>query len=186
VSRSRRFVAALGLILIVAAAGVIALTTHGTTKNPAAPAVIHPQTTSSAPTPQTAVFTRAARTPFVLAGARFSVFVNNNEAWASFAKTASAGRGKRWEIVTVDVTNLTRSGFDPRVLHYRLMGRDVNYFADLAYGTAADASKPPRPLARGALVQVKLAFRVPDAAAGLQLAFDPTGHPARLLVTLGH
>ena len=130
------------------------------------------------------VLMRRARSPFILTGVRFDVVVNAQEAWTAFARFVSPGFGKQWELVTVESRNLTRKDFDPRRLNYRLVGAgDVNYFPNLAYGTAHRSGRA-HPLAAGAQTRIDLAFAVPASATRLQLAFDPTGRPERVLVSL--
>jgi hypothetical protein len=181
--RSRRPLQALVLALGVAAAA--ALATLPTSKAPTQPAAIPPTTKTTIKVPPTPVLAYSHGRTFTLAGARFTVFVNDDDRWATFTKTVSPGRGDRWELVTVNVKNLTRSDFDPRVLHYRVLAGRVAYFPNTAYGTAPDARRPPRPVARGRTVDVELAVRVPVTTSGLELAFDPLGQPARVTVTLG-
>jgi hypothetical protein len=142
-----------------------------------------PSATSSSQSPRVVI--HGLQTPFAVDGARFAVFVNARQAWTTFANTVSAGPGNRWVLVTVRVRNMTRVGFDPRVLHYRLMAGDIDYFPDLSYGTGPALRQPPNPLAGGELVQAELAFHVPTSAIGLELAFDPTGGHERVEVRLG-
>ncbi len=121
-----------------------------------------------------------------MGGARFAVFVEPKQAWTTFVRRVPPARGSRWVLVSVVVRNLTRVGFDPRVLHYRLTATGgAAYFPDLARGTGPAVRQAPHPLAVGALTQAELAFQVPNAAAGLQLAFDPTGKHERVVVALG-
>jgi hypothetical protein len=139
---------------------------------------------SSSGTPRVVV--GSLKVPFVVDGARFAVFVNARQAWTKFTDTVSAGPGRQWVLVTVRVRNITRLGFDPRVLHYRLLAADgVDYFPNLAYGTGPALHLPPNPLTGGQLVQAELAFDVPTSAPGLELAFDPTGGHERVEVPLG-
>jgi hypothetical protein len=174
---------------VVGTAGVVVLT-RPRAKSAGGPAVIHPfahTSTTIATSLRTAVLARAAGTPFVLAGARFDVSVGGRAPWTAFAATASAGRGNRWELVAVEVENLTRKSFDPRVLHYRLIAAagETMYFPALQYGTGPDVARPANPLALGGIAEVELGFAVPSAASGLELAFDPTGMHRRVVVALG-
>ncbi|HEX3872834.1 MAG TPA: hypothetical protein VHW26_01730 [Solirubrobacteraceae bacterium] len=178
------------LVILVLIAGVAVVLHDKTSKSPTTPAVIHPvqkTTTNGAAGNQVPVAAHVPQTPFELAGARFAVFVNSRETWTAFAKTVSPGPGNRWVLVAVRVRNLTRTGFDPRVLHYRLMAPgNLDFFPDLTYGTGPNLHLPPSPLAIGALTQAELAFKVPTSASGLQLAFDPTsGQHERVVVSLG-
>jgi hypothetical protein len=145
------------------------------------------QRTTTTGTPSTPALTpiinRRSGTPFVLDGARFNVLVGTQLAWTAFAKTSSPGPGNRWVLVTVVVHNISRAGFDPRVLHYRLVGPGgVNYFPNLGYGSGPDLRMPPNPVAIGAAAEAELAFQVPAGTGGLELAFDPTGKHERVLV----
>lgn len=143
-------------------------------------------TTTGGPPPAPKVVVHGAGTPVVVDRARFTVLVDAQPAWASFARTVSAGPGNRWVVVTMSVRNVARVGFDPRVLHYRLISAGgVDFFPDLRYGTGPAARLPPNALADGEVAQVELAFRVPTSAAGLRLAFDPTGGLERVEIRLG-
>jgi hypothetical protein len=143
-------------------------------------------TTTLAPPAAPKLVVRGAGTPVVVDRARFTVLVNAQPAWASFAKTVSPGPGNRWVAVTMSVRNIARVRFDPRVLHYRLISAGgVDFFPDLRYGTGPAARLTPNGLADGEVVQVELAFRVPTSAAGLRLAFDPTGGLERVEIRLG-
>jgi hypothetical protein len=149
-------------------------TTNGTTTNGGSASPVSP------------VINRQTNTPFVLAGARFVVSANATQPWTDFKRTVHPGPGRRWLLVGMQVRNISRAGFDPRVLHYRVTTRSgVTYFPNVRYGTGPDVNHPANPVRVGATVQVELAFQVPTSAAGLQLAFDPTGQHERLVVALG-
>jgi uncharacterized protein DUF4352 len=151
-----------------------------TTITPSAPAAT-PSTPAAPP-----IINRTSGTPFVLDGARFNVLVGTQLAWTAFAKGLSPGPGNRWVLVTVTVHNISRAGFDPRVLHYRLVGTGgVNYFPNLGYGSGPDLRMPPNPVAIGGTAEAELAFQVPAGTGGLELAFDPTGRHERVLVAIG-
>jgi hypothetical protein len=183
--RRRRGMAALGVV--VAAIVAVVVLHKPASKQAAAPsAPAHKTSVAPGAAAGVQVSTHVTRTPFEIAGARFAVFANPAEPWASFTNRVSAGSGMRWELVTVRVRNLTRTNLDPRALHYRLITpAGVTYLPNLAYGTGPDVKRPPRPLAPEALVEAKVAFQVPVSATGLELAFDPTGRNIRIVVPLG-
>jgi hypothetical protein len=194
--RGRRRALLLTVLLVAVAAAVFLVTENTGKKSPKSASTkqtttsLVPRTTPPpAPAPAAGVAGHGTGTPFVLAGARFAVFVNARQKWTTFAKTVSPGPGNRWLLVTVRVRNLTRTALnplDPRALHYRLVAPGgVNYFPNLSYGTGPDVSKPPRPLGRQALTQAELAFEVPTSAPPLQLVFDPYGRTGSVSVALG-
>jgi hypothetical protein len=125
--------------------------------------------------------------PFVIGGMRFAVFTHAKQRWTAFAASTPAGGGKRWLLVTVRARNLTRPGFDPTALAYRVLGADgASYTPDPAYGTgSAVRPRPAVATGRGALVQAELAFRVPSLASGLRLAFYPAGASDEVVAGLG-
>lgn len=188
------------ILALVVAGGAIALVASGRLKGGAS----HPATSSSptaasgprlsgSPTPAAPVppaggapvQVHAARVQFTLAGLQLTVFGAPQEPWTRFVKHVPAGPGQRWELVTVRVTNLTRAGFDPRVLHFRLAdARGQTYYPDRKAGTGPAVGRPPHPLARGQLGQAEVAFRVPQSASGLSLLFNPTTQRLRLQVPL--
>ena len=183
-----------GLLLAVVVAGVgvaVFLQTEKTGKKPAksrppTQTTLTPSPATPTPPATTTAGSHGPGTPFVIAGARFAVFVNPRQTWTAFTKTVPPAPGSKWLLVTVRVRDLTRDNLDPRVLHYRLVSTGgQNYFPKLAYGTGPDVGRAPHPLARGALVQAELAFQVPVAAPPLQLAFDPFGKKGSVSVALG-
>jgi hypothetical protein len=125
------------------------------------------------------------RDPFVIGGLRLAVFHNPFQSWTSFER-AAAGPGLRWEAVTVRVRNLSMTGFDPRVLDYRLLdGKGRSYAPVASAGTGPALGRPPRPLGAGQLVETRLGFRVDRAAAGLELRFSLAAGGPTVIVRLG-
>lgn len=187
VSRRRRILRGLVVGVVLLAAGSLYLSQRAP-KRAGVPAAARPAplTAVTGPTAATDVAgpSHAPKVPFTFEGARFAVFPNPKQAWTTFAARVSAGPGNRWVLVSVRTRNLTLAAFDPRLAQYRLIGADgVNYLPNATYGT--DLHGPARKLAPGALAQVELAFQVPAAAQGLQLAFDPTGRHKLTYVALG-
>jgi hypothetical protein len=179
----------LAVIVILGAGATVAVMRDGrASRQPAALVPIHPiEETKSrvAPSSSSGVIARGPDAPFVVAGARFTVSASAHQPWATFTKRSRPRTGSRWLLVTVKVGNLTRAGFDPRVLHYRVIDAGgTNYFPNLAYGTGADVHRPARPVPVNKVVQAELAFQVPTGAARLRLAFDPTGRHERVVVAL--
>ncbi|HEY5198465.1 MAG TPA: hypothetical protein VIJ51_15700 [Solirubrobacteraceae bacterium] len=195
-SRSRTGIVVVTVLVILAAAGAAIWLTGLASTGSARHGAISPleKTTAEGATPNGAaaavpaspVIARTTDAAFVLAGASFEASANSSLPWTDFKRTVSAGPGNRWLLVDVRVRNISRVGFDPRVLHYRVTTpTGATYFPNLAYGTAPAARRPANPVPIGAVVQVELAFQVPESAAGLKLAFDPTGRHERLVVALG-
>jgi hypothetical protein len=129
------------------------------------------------------VATHGVRTPFAIAGGRWTVFVSPKQPWTSFT-SRNAGTGLRWEPVEILARGLTAGAIDPRALHPRLQDATGRlYFADRSLGTAG--SRPSGPLAVGVQTQADLAFRVAANATGLTLLFSPT-KTVRVVVQLSH
>jgi hypothetical protein len=191
--RSRRRSAVIVVLAVAAVLGaaVAAVVVTGlTSKGQSSPTLIHPLQASttgvSPPGGPPAARLHRTKHAFIVGGVRFAVFADPNQAWTTFVRRVPPAQGSRWVLVTLVVRNLSRVGFDPRVLHYRLIAAGgPAYFPDLGRGTGPDVRRAPHPLAVGALTQAQLAFQVPNAAAGLQLAFDPTGRHERVVVALG-
>jgi hypothetical protein len=184
---SRRIIVG-ALVIVLAVVAVVVVGRQGS-KSPGGPAVIHPfvhTSTTIGGTGGPPILAHAAGTSFVLTGARFEVYLAGRQPWTAFAAKVSPGPRKRWVLVDVEVQNLTRKGFDPRVLHYRLLGAGgATFFPRPSYGTGPDVNRPPRPLGVGGRTEVELAFGVLNAATRLELAFDPTGQHKRVVVALG-
>jgi hypothetical protein len=186
----RAGVLALAIIVVLAGVAAAAILLGVGAKRSTPTGLIRPlekTTTNGSPsTPASTAHLRTTRTPFEAGQVRFVVLVNSPQAWTNFARHVKPGAGNRWVLVTVLAQNLGRVGFDPRVLHYRLIANDgANYFPDLTYGTGPHVHIKPRPLPIGAQTQAELAFAVPRSAVGVQLAFDPTGKHQRVVVGLG-
>jgi hypothetical protein len=157
---------------------------------PGSPAAAPPGTSSGvAPAASPATSATAAvhglRDPFVVGQARYAVFVNPKQGWTGFVGT-DAGPVRRWVAVTVRVRNLGATGFDPRVLAYRVIdSRGASYAPEATVGTGPALGAPAHPLGPDELVETRLGFRVPGSAGALRLSFVPTPGAPAIVVGLG-
>ena len=125
------------------------------------------------------------RDPFVVGAARYAVFRDPRQGWTGFVGT-DPGRGRKWLAVTVRVRNLRMTGFDPRVLDYRVYDRSGTAYAPAAtLGTGPALGRPAHPLSPGELVEVRLGFRLARGATGLMLRFAPVPGGEAIVVALG-
>lgn len=194
--RSHRRPAAVAAVSLVLAATAAAALSTGGSRHPSA---ARPPTSGPAPAVPTALpptapppgalpatARQATGRRFVISGAAFVVSGAPRGPWTRFSTRVAPGPGRRWRLVDVTVTNLTRVGFDPHRLHYRLVDASgTTYFPERDRGTHPGARTPLGYLSRGQSSDTELAFRVADSATQLQLRFNPTMRHFRVEVPLG-
>jgi hypothetical protein len=173
-----------GPVALVVCAALIAILASGggsshRTRAPAAHA-----RPAAAPT---AVVTTPLRDPFEIAGARFTVFTHPVLSWTREIPPLPYGSGRRWLLLQILVRNLSRTGFDPHQLGYRVVDeRGQTFFADPRYGSGPQQHGSPQPVPANGLSSAMLAFAVPSAPSAFRLYFAAgTGAGRQVEVPLG-
>lgn len=178
------WVLGLGIVVLIVAMATTLVLAWGSGDAPTATAVTMTARAAAPPTPAVRTTTtnaplprgfrsRPRRAPFVVNGVRWAVFANPQQSWARKVRRTAAGPGQKWLLVAVRVRNLTRVGFDPRVLSFQIFDRSGRaYFPDPRAGTGRRRSLPPEPVPLGGTGQAELAFRVPEEAGRFTLLFD--------------
>jgi len=181
-------------VAVIAAAAIIAAVLMLMRDDPRsapsarAPAPLTGSSSTVDATPARAVDARRPypqRTPFVVAGVRFSVAAQPNQAWARQVRATDPGAGKRWALVSVIYRNVSRE---------RLLAEDLRFRARSASGSlhepAAAAGNGGSNLPagtqifRGTLVRGELAFKVAAEEEDMTLLIDPSAK-TRIRVELG-
>jgi hypothetical protein len=136
--------------------------------------------------PALPIRTYRAGQSFRIEGASFRVIFNSSTRFAANLRNSIAGRGVRWVAVEVDTTNLSRHGFDPNDLDYRLRDRSgAIYYPDVHGGTGPASLSTPGLLRPGLTAESQLGFQVPRSAGTFTLVFEPViGGPVQVHVDL--
>jgi len=112
---------------------------------------------------------------FTVSGATFRVIPSAGAGWAREIEAQNPGSGRRWMVLAVDVTNVSRAGFNPGLLTYQLSGPHGALYAPDRGGVVGPVSLGTRAgLAAGEGAEERLAFRVPGGSSPLRLLLNPT------------
>ena len=174
-----------GAILLIAAAAAILTLASGAEGPSSTTTGAQPTPPQAGPHPTVRVRNEAAQEPFTVAGATFRVIPAPGAPWAQAIEAQDPGAGQRWITVSIEITNLHRSRFNPALLSYRLRGTGALYSPERGGIVGPGALGTRQGLPRGASAEERLAFGVPAGAARLALTFEPKPNgPLQLRVPL--
>jgi hypothetical protein len=173
------------LVLAAAAVAVVGLSVTGgsdhTLSDASPPAAAGG---GAGPAPELAIREEPAGAFFEAAGASFRVLPAAGAGWAS-TLPAAPGEGLRWIAVAVEARAATRD-LAPATLSFRLSDAEGGlYYPDQQGSIGAPSLTERGFLSPGESAEVRLGFRVPVAAEGLALEFEPrAGAAAKLRISL--
>jgi hypothetical protein len=146
-----------------------------------------PPSAASVAEPQLAVRHEQAGHRFTVAGASFLVLDTPAAAWASAARAHPLPAGIRREVLAVEVTNRSRSRFNPGLLSYLLRGSSGALYAPERGGVVGpNGLGLASGLPRGASAEERLVFAVPARLRHPVLAIQPSpARPLEVRVPLG-
>jgi hypothetical protein len=172
-------------LLLCAAAAVLLLASFGG----GSPSVEAPPSSPPARLASLGVAVRheAVGRRFEVAGASFRVLRSPAAGWASAARARPLPAGVRREVLAVEVTNHTRSRFNPGLLSYLLRGAGGALYAPDRGGVVGPAGLGlASGLPRGAGAEERLVFLVPARLRHPVLAIQPSpARPLEVRVRLG-
>jgi hypothetical protein len=161
-----------GALLLIAAALFVLMVSFG--RSHQAQTVPAPSPLQAGPRPQIKLRDESLGKPFTVAGATFRVISSAGSRWAKPLERRIPTGGRVWFALAVEVTNVSRSRFNPALLSYRLRGPGGKLYLPDRGGVVGPSSLGTRQgLTVGTHAEEQLAFLVPADEPALALAFEP-------------